>query len=137
VQTRQFTSFGLWSRRMSASEMAARIGLDPDEISVRCADLVDPPVPSAHEWTFTCRDAVTLDEQVELLVARLSPYAEQIGELAQHLATDHSGGARLRIVRTVGVPDGPDTDTGWRLDRRVMRFLEDTHADVRVDDRGL
>jgi hypothetical protein len=118
---------------MPASEMAARLGLEPDEISVRGADLIDPPVPASHEWKVTCRDPeITLDEQVDRLMQRLTPHASEIKQLAAHLERDDCGGARLRIIQ-----DGERTDEhefGWRLDRDVVRFLELTHADVTVDE---
>src|SRR4051795_12278245 len=70
-----YASFGLWSRRIPASEMTAVLGLEPDEITVRAVDLVDPPVPASHEWMVTCRDPEkTVDEQVEDLVQRLAPH---------------------------------------------------------------
>ena len=134
MPTRQYASFGFWSRRMPASEMAARLGLEPDEISVRGADLVDPPVPSSHEWKVTCRDPeMSVHEQVGWLVERLSPFASEISQLAEHLERDDCGGARLRIVRHGG--ERPEEhELGWRLDRDVVRFLELTHADLTVDE---
>ena len=130
MPNRQYASFGFWSRRMPASEMAARLGLDPDEISVRGADLIDPPVPASHEWKVTCRDPeISLDEQVERLMQRLTPFASEISELAEHLERDDCGGARLRIVQ-----HADEHELGWRLDREVVRFLELMHADVTVDE---
>jgi hypothetical protein len=134
VPTRQYASFGFWSRRMPASEMAARLGLEPDEISVRGADLVDPPVPSSHEWKVTCRDPeISVDEQVNRLMARLTPFASEISQLAEDLERNDCGGARLRIVRHAKRNDD-EPDTGWRLDRDVVRFLQLTRADVTVDE---
>jgi hypothetical protein len=119
---------------MPASEMAARLGLEPDEISVRGADLVDPPVPSSHEWKVTCRDPeISVDEQVNRLMARLTPFASEISKLAEDLERNDCGGARLRIVRHANRSDD-EPDTGWRLDRDVVRFLQLTRADVTVDE---
>jgi hypothetical protein len=127
VQT-PYVSFGLWSRRMPASEMAERLGLEPDEIAVRGANLVDPPVPVSHEWMITCRDPhKSVDEQVEQLLERLRPFAEHIGLLAADLRHEECGGARLRVVR-----QHPEHELGWRLDRTVLQFLEQTSADVEV-----
>ena len=130
MSNHQYASFGIWSRRMPAHEMTARLGIDPDEISVRGADLVDPPVPSAHEWKVTCRDAAkSIDEQVAMLVERLSPFVDSIGALAEQLSTDHTGGARLLVVR-----DLKAETSGWRLNQHVVRFLQATNAEVGVDE---
>jgi hypothetical protein len=133
----QYASFGLWSRRMSASEMTTRLGIEPDEISVRAANLVDPPIPASHEWLITCRDQdKTVDEQVQWLVTRLAPYTSEIAELAADLEQDECGGARLRVVRQPLASDFAEeevTDSGWRLNRQVLRFLHQTNADLSVE----
>jgi uncharacterized protein DUF4279 len=120
---------------MPASEMSAVLGLEPDEITVRAVDLVDPPVPASHEWMVTCRDAdKTVDEQVEDLVQRLAPYTDQIARLAAHLERDECGGARLHIVRQVNTPTAFMSDSSWRLKRQVLQFLHVTNADLNVDE---
>jgi hypothetical protein len=120
---------------MSASEMTALLGLEPDEITVRAVDLVDPPIPASHEWMVTCRDAAkTVDEQVEDLVHRLAPFTTEIARLAAHLEHDECGGARLRIVRQVGMPTAFMSDSSWRLKRQVLQFLHVTNADLSVDE---
>jgi Domain of unknown function (DUF4279) len=130
-----YASFGLWSRRMPASDMSAVLGLEPDEITVRAVDLVDPPVPASHEWMVTCRDPEkTVDEQVEDLVQRLAPYTAQIAQLAAHLEQDECGGARLHIVRQVNTPTAFMSDSSWRLKRQVLQFLHVTNADLNVDE---
>ena len=120
---------------MPASEMSAVLGLEPDEITVRAVDLVDPPVPNSHEWMVTCRDPEkTVDEQVEDLVQRLAPYTSQIARLAAHLEQDECGGARLHIVRQVNTPTAFMSDSSWRLKRQVLNFLHVTNADLNVDE---
>jgi hypothetical protein len=120
---------------MPASEMSAVLGLEPDEITVRAVDLVDPPVPTSHEWMVTCRDPEkTVDEQVEDLVQRLAPYTTQIARLAAHLEQDECGGARLHIVRQVNTPTAFMSDSSWRLKRQVLHFLHVTNADLNVDE---
>jgi Domain of unknown function (DUF4279) len=120
---------------MPASEMSAVLGLEPDEITVRAVDLVDPPVPASHEWMVTCRDTEkTVDEQVEDLVQRLAPYTAQIARLAAHLERDECGGARLHIVRQVNTPTAFMSDSSWRLKRQVLQFLHVTNADLNVDE---
>jgi hypothetical protein len=120
---------------MPASEMSAVLGLEPDEITVRAVDLVDPPVPASHEWMVTCRDTEkTVDEQVEDLVQRLAPYTAQIARLAAHLERDECGGARLHIVRQVNTPTAFMSDSSWRLKRQVLNFLHVTNADLNVDE---
>src|SRR5690349_4354109 len=115
--------------------MTAVLGLEPDEITVRAVDLVDPPVPASHEWMVTCRDAdKTVDEQVEDLVQRLAPYTKQIARLAAHLEQDECGGARLHIVRQVNTPTAFMSDSSWRLKRQVMKFRPVPNADRSVEE---
>jgi hypothetical protein len=143
----QYAHFGLRSRRMPACDIAERLGIEPDEISVRGTKLVDPPIPSWHEWKVACRDStVGVEEQVDRIVARLMPFAAEIGELAAHLEHDDGGGARLRIVRQFEADatamdraeadrDAAEALLSWHLNREVLRFLQITRADLDVDER--
>lgn len=125
-----YAYFALWSRRMPASEITARLGLEPDEISVRGTELVDPAVPAAHEWRVACREAdIDVGEQINRIVQRLTPHAAELGKLAEQLERDDCGGARLRVVRHVDHPM-----SAWHVDSDVMRFLQRTRAALDVDE---
>src|SRR4051812_34951671 len=97
---RQYVSPVGDSDRLSAVEMAGAIGFDPDEFSVRGSRRPgDPhPVPRSHAWKVVCREpGLSVDEQLERLVARLSPYQGAIRDLV-HSDGDVSG-VSLNVVR--------------------------------------
>lgn len=152
---RQYAYFALFSERMPAAQMTGLIGVEPDSFGVRGARWRGPRVvPVAHSWRVECRDAgLTVDEQVERVVARLLPYQERIARLAARLACDPGGGARLSVVRYFNDDEGeeevlspPDAPLrkfpgqhqllGWNLSARVLGFLVAVGADLDVDEYG-
>lgn len=152
----QYAYFALCSSYVSAAEMAARVGMEPDEVSVRGSRTADPPRPVRHAWRMVCRDrGLTLDEQIGRIIERLRPCRDQIAALSQELAAHdpEHGGAALRVVRYFNDPDGeeeelspPEADRqkiagqhqllGWVLDREVLEFLLATGAYLDADEYG-
>ena len=155
VRIRQYAYFVLFSERMSAVEMTALIGVEPDSFAVLGARLRVPrAVPLAHSWQVQCRDAgLTVGEQVARVVARLLPYEARITGLAAQLARAPGGGARLSVVRYFDDDEGedellspPDAALqklsgqhqllGWNLSAQVLGFLVAVGADLDVDEYG-
>ncbi|HYN92300.1 MAG TPA: DUF4279 domain-containing protein [Pilimelia sp.] len=139
MRIRQYAYFGLWSRLTPASEMTARLGLEPDEVSVRAARSAAPPLPVSHAWKVVCRDrGLTVDEQTARIVVRLGPFAATIGALGTALqqAEGEVSGARLQIVRYFDDKNGEPELLGWHLDRDLLEFLRVTGADIDVDEYG-
>ncbi|MGN9805502.1 DUF4279 domain-containing protein [Micromonospora sp. L32] len=152
----QYAYFALSSNRVSAAEITARLGIEPDEIVVRGSRLASPVRPASHRWKITCRKpGLTVDEQINRIVDRLFGHAERIGELAVEL--DNSDGApgasMLQVVRVFEHPDGEEEDLtspveglqklpgqhqllGWHIDARVLEFLRLTRAELDVDEYG-
>jgi hypothetical protein len=150
----QYAYFALFSRQMPAAEMTARLMVEPDEAVTRGSRSQIPTRPVSHVWRVACRAAgVTVDEQIARLVSRLEPHAAAIGALAAELelAEGEHGGARMQIVRYFDHPQGEDeiiTQTedgliklagqhqllGWHLDRKTLRFLQVTHANLDIDE---
>ena len=136
----QYAYLALFSRSITAADMATVIGLDPDEISVRGSRRTEPtPVPVHHCWRIVCRDpGLRVDEQVTRIIDRLTPHTAAIAALAARLDTEDEGsGPVLNIVRyfTDQEPE-PETPNlfGWHLDREVLDFLRVTGAAVSVDE---
>ncbi|MGN9915747.1 DUF4279 domain-containing protein [Micromonospora palomenae] len=152
----QYAYFALSSNRVSAAEITARLGVEPDEIVVRGSRRASPVRPASHRWKITCRKpGLTVDEQVDRIVDRLFGHAERIGELAIEL--DDIDGApsasMLQVVRVFEHPDGEEEDLtspveglqklpgqhqllGWHIDARVLEFLRLTRAELDVDEYG-
>ncbi|MEU5786400.1 DUF4279 domain-containing protein [Micromonospora purpureochromogenes] len=61
----QYVYFALSSERVSAAEITARLGIEPDEIVVRGSRVASPARPGSHRWKITCRKpGLTVDEQI-------------------------------------------------------------------------
>jgi hypothetical protein len=141
----QFSSFSLFSQHISADEMTSRLGLEPDEVTVRGSRFTEPRViPVFHRWKVECRDSdLRVDEQIARLLERLKPHTDRIAGLSRQLAT-RDGGAVLQVVRYFNdtdpdLPRTPDSLNlfGWHLDRAVMDFLMATGAELDVDEYDL
>ncbi|MEU8391515.1 DUF4279 domain-containing protein [Micromonospora sp. NPDC048842] len=152
----QYVYFTLRSEHVPPHEMAARLGMEPDEISVRASKREDPPAPRVHAWRLVCRDGgLTLDEQIDCLIERLEPFADEIAALAREIDASEGEGitGTLQVVRYFNddgdegqspQPNGADLvrlpgqhqRLGWHLDRRVLEFLYRTGAELDVDEYG-
>ncbi|SCL37589.1 protein of unknown function [Micromonospora pallida] len=156
MRVRQYVYFSLQSDQMPADEMAARLDMEADEAKVKASRRANPPVPRCHAWKVVCRDdGLTVDEQIDQVIGRLQPITDRIAALAREI--DASEGewpaATLQVVRYFGDEDSEeenpqpdDTDLvrlpsqhqllGWHLDRRVLEFLQNTGAELDVDEYG-
>ncbi|MFI1522619.1 DUF4279 domain-containing protein [Kitasatospora cineracea] len=148
---RQYAYFGLSSLTMSAAEMTAVLGIEPDEITVRGSRSTGRRVlPVLHRWKVVCREpGLGVDEQVARVVARLAPHADAIAALTRRLDAEDGEGpsAVLEVVRVfndedeqdrlAGTPpelvEGPGL-LGWHLGRDVLAFLHATGAALDVDE---
>ncbi|MEV7323529.1 DUF4279 domain-containing protein [Streptomyces sp. NPDC093970] len=138
---RQYAYFALFSRHTSAVDMTSRLGIAPDEVTVRGSRFTEPAVvPVDHSWMVACRESgLRVDEQITRVLDRLRPHTDCIGDLTGELART-GGGAVLQIVRYFNDTGRtcPGTDTpdplGWHLDREVLDFLHATGAEVDIDE---
>ncbi|WP_328426277.1 DUF4279 domain-containing protein [Micromonospora sp. NBC_00389] len=150
----QYAYFALSSHRVSAAEITARLGIEPDEISVRGSRHANPARPASHRWKVVCRrPGLTVDDQISQILDRLFAHAERLGELAAELESldGGPGGSMLQVVRVFEHPDGEEEDVttpvegleklpgqhqllGWHLDARVLEFLRLTRAELDVDE---
>ncbi|GAA3423088.1 hypothetical protein GCM10018953_02710 [Streptosporangium nondiastaticum] len=150
MEVGQYVYFALKSERMSAEEMATRLGLEADEITIRAGKRLEPPRPAVHIWQINVpRSSLLVDDMIAALVDRLEPYAQAIGALADELDRHEPGHtAVLQVVRFFGDDDENSEEErtteastrprplGWHLDRRVLDFLQTTRAELDVDEYG-
>ncbi|MGW0058699.1 DUF4279 domain-containing protein [Streptosporangium sandarakinum] len=150
MEVGQYVYFALKSERMSAEEMATRLGLEADEITIRAGKRLEPPRPAVHIWQINVpRSSLPVDDMIAALVDRLEPYAQAIGALADELDRHEPGHtAVLQVVRFFGDDDENSEEErtteastrprplGWHLDRRVLDFLQTTRAELDVDEYG-
>lgn len=143
----QYVYFALPSERATAKEMAAVLGIEPDETTVRASRLAEPPMPVCHHrWKIVCRaPGMRVDEQVAQILDRLRPHVGRIADLARQLEQEGgSSSAVLQVVRYFSDDEcagnaersGPNI-FGWRLGRDVLEFLDDTGAVLDVDEYDL
>ncbi|WP_431933829.1 DUF4279 domain-containing protein [Nonomuraea jabiensis] len=154
MQVDQYVYFALKSEHVPAAEMAARLGLEPDVVTIRGNRRLEPPHPAVHIWQVNGPRSSErpVDDMILALVGRLEPYAKMIGAVAEELDRHEPGHtATLQVVRFFGdeedgvaapvVPALPSTPArhrplGWHLDRRVLDFLQITRAELDVDEYG-
>lgn len=154
MQVDQYVYFALKSEHVSAAEMAARLGLEPDVVTIRGNRRLEPPHPAVHIWQVNGPRSSErpVDDMILALVGRLEPYAKMIGAVAEELDRHEPGHtATLQVVRFFGdeedgvaapvVPALPSIPArhrplGWHLDRRVLDFLQITRAELDVDEYG-
>jgi len=154
VLVSQYAYFALTSNHVTAAEITARLGIEPDEVVVRGSRQMEPPLPAAHRWRISCRRPhLSVDQQIGAIVDRLFVHAGRIGELVAEL--DHidggPGGSVLQVVRVFEHPAGEAEDLtgpaenlhklpgqhqllGWHLDTRTTEFLGLTRAELDVDE---
>ncbi|MFE7838746.1 DUF4279 domain-containing protein [Streptomyces sp. NPDC057474] len=138
----QYAYFALFSQHTSADDMTSRLGITPDEVTVRGSRITKPAVvPVDHSWMVVCREpGLRVDEQITHILDRLQPRTDRICDLTRHLA-GADGGAVLQVVRYFndtdqarpGAADAPNL-FGWHLDRKVLDFLIATGAELNVDE---
>ncbi|GAA3843148.1 hypothetical protein GCM10022226_77680 [Sphaerisporangium flaviroseum] len=150
MEVDQYVYFALKSERMPAEEMATRLGLEADEVTIRASKRLEPPHPAVHIWQINVpRSSRPVDDMITALVDRLEPYAPAIGVLAGELDRYEPGHAAvLQVVRFFGFHDEDSEEEqraeaptrprplGWHLDRRALDFLQTTRAELDVDEYG-
>jgi hypothetical protein len=151
VTVNQHVYFTLSSRDTSSAGIAAILGLEPDETTVRGSRITAPePIPVLHRWKIVCREpGLRVDEQIARILERLAPHTEAIATLAHDLDTEDRQGpsAVLEVVRYFNHEPGqqdPPTGAeeqaeapnlfGWHLGRDVLDFLHRTGAVIDVDE---
>lgn len=151
VHVSQYVYFALSSRDITAADIEARLGLKPDEITVRGSRTAGPrPVPVLHSWKIVCREpGLCIDEQIDRVLERLAPHAEAVAALARRLDAEDPQGpsAVLEVVRYFNREPGPQGQPasaggqpesqdllGWHLGRDVLDFLHRTGAVLDIDE---
>ncbi|MGW4507877.1 DUF4279 domain-containing protein [Streptomyces sp. NPDC004436] len=157
----QYVYFALSSKHMSAQEMTAVLGVEPDETSVRGSRRAAHPVrPACHSWKVVCREpGLAVDEQIDRVLDRLRPHTGRVAALARQLeeVPGEGGCAVLAVVRYFRAADDSETSAGrtdsdgyrdpdgmdvphppnlfgWALQRDAMEFLLATGAVLDVDE---
>ena len=150
----QYAYFAIQSIHLAATEITARLGVEPDETKTRGSRQAEPAIPVTHCWRVVCRKpGLTVDEQISRIVDRLLPHANRIGALVTELdeAEGGPGSSVLQVVRVFEHPEGEPEDLrgpvdgleklpgqhqllGWHVDRRTLEFLRITGAELDIDE---
>lgn len=126
MSLRQYVYFALISDSITAAEITAFVGVEPDETRVSRQT-------GHHRWKVVCREpALTVDQQIDRVVERLAPYAGRIAELGESVS------AVLQVVRYFNDDEEHAASGanifGWHLERDVLDFLAATGAELDVDE---
>jgi uncharacterized protein DUF4279 len=137
VRVEQYVYFAIASEVVSAVEIAAAVGLEPDEVLVRGSERLEPrPVPRTHSWQITARNRTDrLDDQIEDVLSRVAAVEDRICRLLDQAGEDAA--ARLEIVRTFNHPEEPETKDdrmGWGIGEDQLRLLRRLGAFIDVDE---
>lgn len=139
---------------VTAEVITGRLGVQPDETSVRGTRRAEPPVPTRHHWSIHCRErGLCVDEQVTVLLDRIEPVRPRILDLIG----EGEVFARLQIVRyfdddlgeeetldSFVTPDGGIAEKlpgqhqllGWILSAEQVGVLASMRATIDSDEYG-
>ena len=152
MRIRQYAYFALFSESMPATEITARLMIEPDKVMIKGSRRAEPPSPVKHAWEVICDDrGMTVDEQVRKVIDRVRPCQAAIAELTRE--PDALCWAVLEVVRYFDDQTGeeeelssPDAQLqklrgqhhllGWHLDREILTFLIAVNAEIDADEYG-
>ncbi|MEV0294853.1 DUF4279 domain-containing protein [Nocardia sp. NPDC050710] len=147
VKISQYCYFSVRSTSLSAAEMTARLGMQPDEVLVMGSRSPERVLPRFHAWKIVCRSDESVDDQIRHLVDRLEPIRAELVSLS---ADDVS--SVMQVVRHFGDPNGVEAvpegtawdraqdwprPLGWHLSLPVLDFLLATRTELDVDEYDL
>jgi hypothetical protein len=151
MKIRQHAYFAISSEALKASEITRRVGLAPDQATLRASRMQDPPRPRFHIWEVRCDEpGLPVDAQIDRVIKRLLPVRAAVRDL---VATVDDAAAWLQVVRYFDVEDGEEEKItvtpeglvklsgqhqllGWHLDHDVLAFLVDVGAEFSADEYG-
>lgn len=101
----QYVYFDLSSDTVTAETITSRLGIQPDQTSIRGSRRAEPPIPTRHHWSVRCSErGLCVDDQITRVLDRIEPMRGKILDLI-------SGGevfARLQIVRNFDDESGEE-----------------------------
>ncbi|MEV0062733.1 DUF4279 domain-containing protein [Nocardia sp. NPDC050718] len=145
IKIRQYSYFALYSETMTAVDLTAHLGVEPDETRVFRSKSAENRIPRSHSWQITRHSTESIDEQIEHLIDRLTPHRPQLLSLLDRPDVE----ARMQVVRHYDDPDGVHgapggtafadvhkwpRPLGWHLTTAVLEFLVATRAELDVDE---
>lgn len=133
MRLEQYSYFALKSFTVTAAEMTRRLGLEPDEVTVRGSRSAERDVPRTHAWKIFRRSGEQVGEQVQHLVDRLLPVRDALVELA----ADPEVVVVMQLVRYFNADTATEVDdapVGWYLPTRVLAFLAEVGAELDADE---
>jgi hypothetical protein len=145
MKIRQYVTFGITSKETTAAEMTARIGIEPDRVSIKGSRIADPPIPGWHWWTIVCdQTGISVGEQISIVLNRIKSQEVEVTNLVSELKGESQpGGAQLSIVRYFNDLEGEDAEWGaieWSKGIEVAWGLRSHHLlgwNINSDDLGL
>ncbi len=150
----QYVYLDIGSDTVTAAEVTAYLGMEPDKVRVRGTRRAEPPVPASHSWSVTCREpGLPLDIQIGKVLDRVAPLRERLRDLG----STKDVWICLVIVRHFDHPEGEEEHIdaattergelleklpgqhqllGWYLDTPQLEFLAYVNAAILADEYG-
>lgn len=127
------------SESVSAAEVTAVVGLEPDRVAVRgsrdaSTSYGSRPSPPNHVWSISERlPGVQIDVQVTTLLDRVRPHLDGLRAVAAQPDVHVS----LLMGRSFNDEDGQEDIEGWALGPDVLALLASIPAGLDVDEYTL
>lgn len=130
-KVRQYCYFRIESRTVTADQITAILGMQPDRATVRGSRSAAPRVhPANHSWVVECTEHGRIDQQVAAVLRRIEPISHLVRRLVDH---DHVD-AGLMMVRDFDAEDGGYNAMGWCLEPEQIALLAAMGAGVQSDE---
>ena len=148
IRLKQYVYIAVESETLSCHEIEADLGIvaDAHKVLGTRGHQLDPSRPIVNSWQLTHKENIAVDEQIEILINRLSPSKEQLIKLVNAKQVevrlevvryfDHSKGEREFIdeeANFIKLP-GQHQLLGWYISSANIAFLASIEADLDVDE---
>ncbi len=130
-KVQQYCYFWIASDIVTADEITALLGIQPDRRAVRGSRQTEPRVvPVEHSWELVCERHGRIDEQITDVLSRIEPVASHV----RTLTSRGDVGAGLMMVRYFDDPEGEYGAMGWCLSLEQVALLAAMGANIQADE---
>lgn len=130
-RVRQYCYFWIASQTVTADQITAVVGIEPDRVTVRGSKSTAPRVvPVEHSWALVCDRHGPIADQVTAVLNRIERSAHAVRELVD----GHQAWAGLTMVRYFGDADGGYEAMGWSLTTEQVALLAAMGACIQSDE---
>jgi hypothetical protein len=152
MRLRQYVYFAIRSDTVTADQVTAALGLQPDQVMVRGSKDPERVIPCQHGWDLKCDEpGLKVDEQLDIVMQKMTPAIPALlalldrepditthVQVVRYLETDEEDDYVPPVVTHNGVElelaGGQHLLLGFGFGVAAMAFLHRTRATVDVDE---